>query len=97
MIKHNDMNNKRVLKRTINNVFDILASECIAAALYDGKHHGENLNALITSIFSMRKNLVSRISHPEPGMKQKEYYKVLIADYHKDVSEIIDHIRNLIP
>ncbi len=45
----------------------------------------------------MRKNLVSRISHPEPGMKQKEYYKVLIADYHKDVSEIIDHIRNLIP
>ena len=90
------MSNKRELKRTINNVFDILVSECIATSLYDGKHHGENLNAMISSIFTMRNDLVSRISHPEPGMKKKEYYKVLISDFHKDVNEIFDQISNLI-
>ncbi|MBO4315202.1 MAG: hypothetical protein IKX24_07760 [Prevotella sp.] len=90
------MSNKRELKRTINNVFDILASECIAASLYDGKHHGENLNALISTIFAMRNDLVSRISHPEPGMKPKEYYKNLIADFHKDANEVVDQISNLI-
>ncbi|MBQ6062547.1 MAG: hypothetical protein IJK42_12045 [Prevotella sp.] len=90
------MSNKRILKRTINNVFDILVSECIATSLYDGKHHGENLNALISSIFTMRNDLISRISHPEPGMKQREYYKNLIADFHKDTNEIIDQISNLI-
>ena len=87
------MSNKRDLKRKINYVCSELFAECVAASLYsENKPSNEDTDALLTSIMMIHSDFVRRISHPEPGMAQKKYYGVLIADFNKQVEEIIDQI-----
>jgi hypothetical protein len=89
------MTNKRDLKRTINYICSDLFAECVAASLYSGKPEVENVNALLASILNIHNDFIRRISHPEPGMPQKKYFKHLIEDFNKQVNEIIDQIGNL--
>ncbi len=89
------MANKRDLKRTIHYVCSDLLAECVAASLYGEKPEKENIDALLTSILALQNQYIKRVSHPEPGMKQKDYFKDLIAQFNADVSEIVDQISNI--
>lgn len=89
------MSNKRVLKKNINNVFDALISECVAMSLYGNKPNVENVESFLATLLAERNSFVNRVSHPEPGMKQKEYFKVLLKDFDEYTSEAIDQIINL--
>ena len=62
--------NKRSLKKAINVVSDQLFANAVAVSLYGNNRNAENDQALIESIINMRNDFVSRISHPEPGMKK---------------------------
>ena len=73
------MANKRDLKRTIHYVCGDLLAECVAASLYGEKPEKENIDALLTSILALQNQYIKRVSHPEPGMKQKDYFKDLIC------------------
>lgn len=53
------------------------------------------MNALLTTILSLHDDFVRRISHPEPGLKTKKYFKVLVENFEKEVSDIVDQISNL--
>ena len=75
------MANKRKLKRTINYV-------C-------GDLFAENVNALLAAVLTMHSDFVCRVSHPEPGMTAKVYYKKLIADFRKHVEELTDQVANI--
>lgn len=86
------MPNKRDLKRTIQTICDDVFAECIAISLYEGGVHEENVESLLTSIIVTRNDFVSRISHPEPGMSQKEFYDKLAHDFAERISEIIDQM-----
>jgi len=50
---------------------------------------------LLTSIITTHADFIRRISHPEPGLPQRQYYKNLIVEFNEQVSEIIDQIGNL--
>ena len=89
------MANKRELKRSINYICSDLFAETVAASLYDKKASKENLEALLASILIIHDDFIRRVSHPEPGLVPKAYYKAIIEDFNKQVSEIIDHIQNL--
>ena len=89
------MANKRNLKRNINYVCSDLFAECIATSLYSGKPEKENANALLASILVMHNDFVRRVSHPEPGMTPKAYYKALTADLNKQIDELTDQIGNI--
>ena len=89
------MSNKRDLKKTINYICSDLFAECVAASLYNGKPDEDNVNALLSSILMIQNDYVRRISHPEPGMKQKKKKKNLTKNFNKQVSEIIDQIAAL--
>ena len=90
------MNNKRDLKRTINYVCSDLFAECVAESLYNsGEADKENIDTLLTTILVIHTDFIRRISHPEPGMKQKKFFKLLVKDFNKHVSEIIDQIGNI--
>lgn len=89
------MTNKRNLKKTINYICSDLFAESVAASLYGNNPPKENVNALMTSILSMHSDFIQRISHPEPGMSTKKYYKILSEDFNKKVSELVDQICNL--
>ena len=89
------MPNRKDLKRSINTICSDVFAECVAVSLYHGKANEDNVNALLKSIISTREDFISRISHPEPGMKKKEYYDHLAASFTEHISEIIDQIANL--
>jgi hypothetical protein len=89
------MPNKKDLKSTINSICSDVFAECVAMSLYHSKADEENVNALLASILDVRDDFISRISHPEPGMKKKEYYDHLARSFTEQISEIIDQISNL--
>ena len=89
------MSNKKDLKKTINYICSELFAECVAASLYNGKPNEDSVNALLSSILMIQNDYVRRISHPEPGMRPKDYFKDVIDNFNKQTSEIIDKIASL--
>ena len=89
------MTNKRTLKRAINLICEELLAEVVAASLYGNEQHKENADAVLYSIIRLKSNYVSRISHIEPGMKARAYFKDLREKFAAEVDEIAGHINNL--
>lgn len=86
------MANKRTLKKAINQICESIFAETIAVSLYGTKNSKDNAEALLFSILNLQNHYISRISHPEPGMKAKDYYKDLREKFSSQASEIIDQI-----
>ncbi len=89
------MANKRDLKRTIHYICGELFAECVAASLYNGSPAQEDVDGILSSIVMVHSDYINRISHPEPGIKPKVFFKRMAGDFNKHVSEIIDQINNL--
>ncbi len=90
------MANKRNLKKGINFICDNLVAECFAIAIYNSNNaKTEMVDDTIASILQMHRDYINRISHPEPGMPQKTYFKVLKTDFIQSVNEVIDNIKNI--
>lgn len=89
------MANKRQLKRTINYITSELFAETMAAVIYSDIANKAEGDSLLASIIIMRDDFISRVSHPEPGMPTKKYYKALVSDFNNSMSDIIDNISNL--
>lgn len=89
------MANKRTLKHAIKLICGELFAECVAASLYGPANIEENFEALLFSIIKMQDNYISRISHPEPGMKAARYYKDLRDKFNAEVDDIINQINSL--
>ena len=86
------MANRKYLKKIINNICQELFAESIAISLYGEKNTVVDTEALLSSIMDINRNYVNRISHPEPGMPAKVYFKDLIDNFNKDTCEIIDQL-----
>lgn len=89
------MANKRNLKHGINNVCNDLFAECIAVSQYGNNADRENIGALLVSIITINNDYIRRVSHPEPGIQAKVFYKNLISNFNKQVLEILDQINGL--
>ena len=89
------MANKRSLKHAINLVCEELFAEAVAASLYGNEQNKDNADALLFSVLKMQHNYICRISHVEPGMEAKKYFKDLREKFSAEADEIIDQINNL--
>lgn len=89
------MAKRRTLKRKINFICEELLAECVAVSLYCTEADDENVEALLRSIVKMSNDFVCRVSHQEPGMTAKAYFKDLTDKFNGNVDEIIDQINNL--
>ena len=89
------MANKRDLKRTINYITSELFAECVAASLYGGSPAKEDVDSILTSIVLLNSDFIKRVSHPEPGMEHKKYFKHLIIEFNKQSNEVVDQIASL--
>lgn len=89
------MANKKSLKHAINIICEELFAEAVAASLYGNEVNNDNAEGLLYAIIKMQSDFVSRVSHPEPGLPPKLYYKKLKEDFTSQASEIIDQINNL--
>lgn len=88
------MANKRSLKRNINYVCSELFSEVVAVSYNTGVNN-DNIKALFSSILVIHNDYVRRVSHIEPGLAPKVFYKNLVTSFNKQVSEIVDQISNI--
>ena len=86
------MANKRTLKRSITLFCEDLLVECVAVSLYG--QNRDSAEALIFSILKMQDDFIRRISHPEPGMPARVYFKDLREKFTAQAGEIIDQINN---
>ena len=86
------MANKKSLKHVINLVCEELFAEAVAASLYGNDVQASNAEAVLSSIVLMHSNYISRISHIEPGIKPKAYFKDLREKFGAQVSNILDQI-----
>ena len=57
--------------------------------------HKENAEALLFSIMQMQADFICRVSHPEPGIPAKQYFKTLRETFTAQTGELIDQINNL--
>jgi hypothetical protein len=89
------MTNKRTLKKSIKLICEELFAEAIAASLYRSEEHQKNAEALLFSIIRMQNDFSARISHPEPGMPAKAFFRDLREQFTAQASELIDQINNL--
>ena len=89
------MANKRTLKKSRTQICEAMFSECVATTISAKKSSQENIEALLFSIVRMQDDYLSRISHPEPGMPAKQYFKVLREKFAAQASELIDQINNM--
>ncbi len=86
------MASKRLLKQRINLICEELFTECVAASLYG--QNRDSAEALIYSTIKMRNNYIRRVSHPEPGITAKAYYKDLKEKFSAQASELLDQLNN---
>ena len=91
------MANKRSLKHAIKFICEELFAEAVAASLYGNEPQKEKSNAedVLASIIRLEDDYTSRISHVEPGMKAKLYFKTLREKFSSEVDELVDQIYNL--
>ena len=89
------MTNKRTLKKSITQICEAMFTECVATTISSQKSSQENIEALLFSIVRLQDDFISRISHPEPGMPSKQYFKVLREKFAAEASELIDQINNM--
>ena len=71
-----------------------LFAESVAVSLYGPENDRENAEAVLSSIVKMEDHYIKRISHPEPGIPAKKYYKDLREKFSSQVNEILDQINS---
>lgn len=89
------MAKRKELKKVVDNICTDLTAEVVAVSLYESKPAEENVIAIINAIMKIRNEYIRRISHVEPGIPAKVYFKNLIENFNNDTIEVIDQISNL--
>jgi hypothetical protein len=88
------MASRRDLKRDISYVIGDIFTECLIYKELVPGTDKEAAEKLIVDLLRIDNEYTTRISHTEPG-KAKEYYRALIKDFQKEISEVIDKLTKL--
>lgn len=88
------MANKRQLKKRVNNLCGDLFAECVACVKY-AKVNREDADAVMINILNMQDDILCRISHIEPGLPTKKFFKKLNEDLYSTTESIVSQIEGL--
>lgn len=88
------MANRRQLKKQINHIVSELFAECLVHKLFVPGTDPAKADELMGKILYLQDDIISRISHTEPG-NVKGFYKKLREDFNAQTSAIIDGMGNL--
>lgn len=88
------MASRRQLKKNVNYIAGELFSECLINSMFVPGTDKAKADALMGEILSIQNDIVSRVSHTEPG-NVKGFYKKLRTDFNAKVNEIIDAMAKL--
>ncbi len=85
---------RRELKKAVNYLCAELFAECIALSHYE-KVDNDAVANVMESILMMQADIISRISHVQPGAC-KPFFAKLREDLANRTDEIVDDIRGLV-
>ena len=85
---------RRELKKSINYLCGELLAECFARVQFDNAPEA-NARAVMESILMMQADLISRISHVEPG-NTRMFFKKLRKALTDQCDEIVNDINSLV-
>lgn len=88
------MASRRNLKKDINYVIGDIFTECLIYKELIPGTDAQAADELIVDLLRIDNDFTARISHTEPG-KAKEYYRTLVKDFQKQISEVIDKLAKL--
>ena len=88
------MASRRNLKKDINYIIGDIFTECLLYKELVPGTDKEAADALIIDLLRIDNDFNARISHTEPG-KAKEYYRTLVKDFQKQITEVIDKLTKL--
>lgn len=90
------MANKRELKKGINFLCGELLAEAVAITHYQKPQRQDDVDNVLTGILRLQDDMLNRVSHPEPGIKARDYYKRLRQDMVHGVDDIVAQINALL-
>lgn len=87
---------RRELKKVINLIAADLFAECVFAQHYKSTDNPDDVDNVMRNILLMRDDMVSRISHVEPGCNAKIFFGKLKSDLNRTTDEIVEQIKGLV-
>ena len=90
------MEKRRELKKGINFLCGESFAECVAIMHYQKPIPQEDVDNVMTSILNLQDDMLNRVSHVEPGIKAKEFFKKLRTDMVERTDEIVEQIKSLL-
>lgn len=89
------MSNRRQLKKAVNGICGELFAECVAIRHYSNVKNLDDVDNVMRAILILQNDIISRVSHVEPGMKAKVFFARLKDDFQAGTNEIVDSIQTL--
>lgn len=87
------MASRRNLKKNVNYISDLIAGLCIVESMNAKDENREELSKLFLQAVNLRQDIISRISHTEPG-NVKGFYKKLKEDFNNGTQTIFKNWKN---
>lgn len=88
------MAKRRDLKKNVNYIADLAAGLCILESTRVQDEKREAISQLFLQVINVKKDIISRISHTEPG-NVKGFYKKLKSDFNSKIESIFNQLEEL--
>lgn len=85
------MASRKNLKKNVNYITETIAGLCIVASLENQGEKSETASRMFLQVMNLRNDIISRISHTEPG-NTREFYKKLQNDFNSQVQDILQQL-----
>lgn len=85
------MANRRSLKKNVNYISDVTIGMCIVDSMNASAERREVISELVSKVINLRADIISRISHTEPG-NVKGFYKKLKSDLNSQIEEVFNKL-----
>lgn len=89
------MASRRNLKKNVNYISDMVAGLCIVESINAQDDKAKMLSDLFYETIELRKDIISRISHTEPG-NVKGFYKKLKSDFNEKIDAIFQKMQETV-
>jgi len=85
---------RREIKKDINSLCGDLFAECVALLQYKENPNKKDIENVMLTILQMQNDMVSRLSHVEPG-STKLFFKKMREDLIARTEDIVEQIKAL--
>ncbi len=85
------MASRKNLKKSVKSVCDDLFADCVVLSMVE-QGDREELNKLMGEVAALYGDIVCRISHVEPGLAPREYFKKVRNDFTERANSLSDRI-----